>query len=101
REPVDLSVRQGDEIVQIERVSSNRPMKRGVQSVATRAPLHVSVVGKVFLAEEGSAAAGAYAQRIARLTDFTFDDPASLDRELAQVRLQGFAIDRGEAEKGV
>ena len=103
KETVNLSVRQGDEVVYVERVSSNAPMMRVVQIVGTRAPLHVTAVGKVFLAEEGSDAAMAYAQRagLPRLTDSTLADPALLDGELARVRAQGFAIDREEAEKGV
>jgi DNA-binding IclR family transcriptional regulator len=74
-----------------------------VQIVGTRAPLHVTAVGKVFLAEDGVDAATAYAQRnvMTRLTDHTLTDPALLATELAQVRIQGYAIDREEAEKGV
>ncbi len=103
KETVNLSVRQGDEVVYVERVSSASPMMRIVQTVGTRAPLHVTAVGKVFLADEGSDAAHAYAQRtgLTRLTDFTLADPTLLDTELTQVRAQGFAIDREEAEKGV
>jgi DNA-binding IclR family transcriptional regulator len=103
KETVNLSVRQGDEVVYVERVSTTGSMMRVVQTVGTRAPLHVTAVGKVFLAEEGSDAAQAYAQRagLTRLTDFTLADPGLLDGELAQVRAQGFAIDREEAEKGV
>ncbi|MGH8635830.1 MAG: IclR family transcriptional regulator [Burkholderiales bacterium] len=103
KETVNLSVRQGDEVVYVERVSSMSPMMRVVQIVGTRAPLHVTAVGKVFLAEDGSDAAQTYAQRagLTRLTDFTLADPMLLDGELAQVRVQGFAVDREEAEKGV
>ena len=103
RETVNLSVRQGDEVIYVERVSSSAPMMRVVQIVGTRAPLHVTAVGKVFLAEEGADAAMAYSQRagLTRLTDSTLADPALLDGELARVRSQGFAIDREEAEKGV
>ncbi|RPI47174.1 MAG: IclR family transcriptional regulator [Betaproteobacteria bacterium] len=103
RETVNLSVRQGDEVVYVERVSSSGQMMRVVQAVGTRAPLHATAVGKVFLAEDGTDAAAAYAQRagLARLTDHTLADPAILAGELAQVRIQGYAIDREEAEKGV
>ncbi|MPZ45669.1 MAG: helix-turn-helix domain-containing protein [Betaproteobacteria bacterium] len=103
KETVNLSVRQGDEVVYVERVSSMSSMMRVVQIVGTRAPLHVTAVGKVFLAEDGSDAAQAYAQRagLTRFTDSTLADPTLLDSELAQVRARGFAIDREEAEKGV
>jgi len=98
-----LSVRQGDEVVYVERVSSSGQMMRVVQAVGTRAPLHATSVGKVFLADDGSEAANAYAQRVGltRLTDHTLTDPAVLSTELEQVRSLGYAMDREEAEKGV
>lgn len=103
RETVNLSVRQADEVVYVERVSSNSQMMRVVQAVGTRAPLHATSVGKVFLADDGPDAASAYAQRVGlpRLTDHTLTDPAMLGAELEQVRAQGYALDREEAEKGV
>jgi DNA-binding IclR family transcriptional regulator len=103
RESVNLSVRQGDEVVYVERVSGSGQMMRVVQAVGTRAPLHATSVGKVFLADDGPDAASAYAQRagLARLTDHTLTDPAVLGAELEQVRALGYAIDREEAEKGV
>ncbi len=103
RETVNLSVRQGDEVVYVERVSGSGLMMRVVQAVGTRAPLHATSVGKVFLADDGPDAANAYAQRagLTRLTDHTLTDPAVLGAELEQVRALGYAIDREEAEKGV
>ncbi|MCC6533795.1 MAG: IclR family transcriptional regulator [Burkholderiales bacterium] len=102
-ETVNLSVRQGDEVVYVERVDSSAHMMRVVQTVGTRAPLHATAVGKVFLAEDGADAANAYAQRagLNRLTEHTLADIAVLGSELGQVRLQGYAMDREEAEKGV
>jgi DNA-binding IclR family transcriptional regulator len=89
--------------VYVERVSANGQMMRVVQAVGTRAPLHATSVGKVFLAADGVEAAQAYAQRVglARLTDHTLTDPDILARELEEVRIAGHAIDREEAEKGV
>jgi len=103
RETVNLSVRQGDEVVYVERVSSSGQMMRVVQTVGTRAPLHVTAVGKVFLAEDPVESVEAYANRtgLPKLTDQTHSNAAVLGGELAQVRLQGYAVDREEAEKGV
>lgn len=103
KETVNLSVRQGDEVIYVERVSASGQMMRVVQIVGTRAPLHVTAVGKVFLAEDGVDAVSAYAQRtgLPRSTDHTLIDAAALANELARVRMQGFATDREEAEKGV
>ncbi len=103
RETVNLSVRQGDEVVYVERVSSSGQMMRVVQAVGTRAPLHATSVGKVFLADDGMEAAQSYAQRVGlpRLTEHTLADPGLLGDELDKVRGAGYAIDREEAEKGV
>lgn len=102
-ETVNLSVRQGDEVVYVERVAANGPMMRVIQSIGTRVPLHASAVGKVFLAADGPQALAAYTQRtgLPRLTEHTLSDPARLARELDQVRTQGVAFDREEAERGV
>ncbi|MCX7176850.1 MAG: IclR family transcriptional regulator, partial [Proteobacteria bacterium] len=52
-ESVNLGVRQGDEIVYVERTSSGRSSVRVVHLVGARAPLHVTAVGKLFLVEDG------------------------------------------------
>jgi len=103
KETVNLSVRQGDEVVYVERVSSSGQMMRVVQTVGSRAPLHITAVGKVFLAEDQMEAVAAYAERtgLPKVTDHTLADPIMLGSELAQVRALGYAIDREEAEKGV
>lgn len=103
KETINLSVRQGDEVVYVERVSSSGQMMRVVQAVGARVLLHVTAVGKVFLAEDPPEAVSAYMQRtgLPRLTELTLTDPAALAQALAQVREQGYAIDREEAEKGV
>ena len=49
---VNLSVRQGDEIVYIERAYSERSGMQVVRAVGGRAPLHLTSVGKLFLAHE-------------------------------------------------
>ena len=51
-QPVNLSVRQGDEIVYIERAYSERSGMQVVRAIGGRAPLHLTSVGKLFLALE-------------------------------------------------
>jgi DNA-binding IclR family transcriptional regulator len=103
KEAINLSVRQGDEVVYVERIGSSNQMMRVVQVVGTRAPLHVTAVGKIFLAADSAPDAAAYAQRtgLPRATDRTITDAGALFSELDQVRAQGFATDLEEAEKGV
>jgi DNA-binding IclR family transcriptional regulator len=102
-ETVNLSLRQGDEMVYVERTASGRAMMRVVQVVGARAPLHITAVGKIFLAEGGEAEARAYAQRtgLPAYTAHTLTTEQALLDELAKVRKKGIAFDDEEAEKGV
>ncbi|MBL8341669.1 MAG: IclR family transcriptional regulator [Rubrivivax sp.] len=102
-QPVNLSVRQGDEIVYIERAYSERSGMQVVRTVGGRAPLHLTSVGKLFLAADDPARVRAYAVRTG-LTGHTrnsITDIASLERELAGVRTGGSARDDEELELGV
>jgi len=102
-QPVNLSVRQGDEIVYIERTYSERSGMQVVRAVGGRAPLHLTSVGKLFLAHEDPARVRAYAVRtgLAGHTRNSITDLARLERELATVRATGLARDDEELELGV
>jgi DNA-binding IclR family transcriptional regulator len=102
-ETVNLSVRHDDEVVYIERTSGNSSMMRVVQIIGARAPLHITAVGKLFLAEDGPDKCGDYARRtgLPKFTENTLTDADSLTRELERIRRQGYAFDNEEAEKGV
>lgn len=102
-ETINLSVRHDDEVVYVERTSGNSSMMRVVQIIGARAPLHITAVGKIFLAEDGTEKCTDYARRtgLPRFTENTLTDVDSLARELDKVRRQGYAFDNEEAEKGV
>jgi DNA-binding IclR family transcriptional regulator len=102
-ETVNLSVRHDDEVVYIERTSGNSSMMRVVQIIGARAPLHITAVGKLFLAEDGVEKCGEYARRtgLPRFTENTLTDAEALVKELDRIRHQGYAFDNEEAEKGV
>lgn len=102
-ETVNLSVRHDDEVVYIERTSGNKSMMRVVQIVGARAPLHITAVGKLFLAADGADKSEQYVRRtgLPRYTGNTLTDPARLARELDVIRGQGYALDNEEAERGV
>lgn len=102
-ETVNLSLRQGDEMVYVERTASGQSMMRVVQLVGARAPLHITAVGKLFLAEDGDDAARAYAKRtgLPAYTSHTITTANALCEELAKTRKRGYATDDEEAEKGV
>ncbi|MEY8689764.1 MAG: IclR family transcriptional regulator [Leptothrix sp. (in: b-proteobacteria)] len=102
-QPVNLSVRQGDEIVYIERTYSERSGMQVVRAVGGRAPLHLTSVGKLFLAHEDPQRVRAYATRtgLAGHTRNSITDLPQLERELAKVRQATLARDNEELEMGV
>jgi DNA-binding IclR family transcriptional regulator len=102
-ETVNLSVRHGDEIVYVERTSSGRSAMRVVHVIGTRAPLHVTAAGKLFLLEEGFARLRDYAKRtgLAPHTRNTITNFTLLERDLERIQRQGWAVDAEEAEIGV
>jgi DNA-binding IclR family transcriptional regulator len=102
-QPVNLSIRQGDEIVYIERALSERSGMQVVRAVGGRAPLHLTSVGKLFLAADDIRAVRAYGARtgLAGHTRNSITDPSRLERELALVRARGYARDNEELELGV
>jgi DNA-binding IclR family transcriptional regulator len=102
-ETVNLSVRQHDDVVYVERVSGSQTMMRVVQVDGARAPLHVTAVGKIFLASDSVDDIKAYAKRtgLKAYTDKTLANETALLQELAEVARSGYAYDNEEAEKGV
>ncbi|PWG63203.1 IclR family transcriptional regulator [Spiribacter halobius] len=101
-ETVNLTVREGDEVVYIERVSGTRNMRVELV-IGGRAPLHVTAVGKMFLAEEGAAGVREYIARTG-LEPFTANSVTSPDTLMAQVQAaarEGYARDEEETEDGV
>ncbi len=100
---VNLSMRQGDEIIYVERSSSERSGMQVVRTVGGRAPLHLTSVGKLFLAFDEPSRVRSYATRTG-LTGHTrnsITDIARLERELTLVRTTGVARDDEELELGV
>lgn len=101
-ETVNLTVREGNEVVYVERATPSR-MMRVEQVIGGRAPLHVTAVGKLFLAEGGAEACLDYAERtgLKACTPYSITDPADLWRSIRNALQQGFALDNQEAELGV
>lgn len=103
QQPVSLSVRQGDEIVYIERAFSERSGMQVVRAIGGRAPLHLTSVGKLLLAADDPQRVRAYAARTGLLghTRNSITEVESLERELSKVRQYGHATDNEELELGV
>jgi DNA-binding IclR family transcriptional regulator len=100
---VNLSVRQGDEIVYIDRTYSERSGMQVVRAIGGRAPLHLTSSGKLFLAYDDPRVVRAYAMRtgLAGHTRNSITELPKLERELSLVRARGFARDNEELELGV
>ena len=103
QQPVNLSMRQGDEIIYVERAYSERSGMQVVRAIGGRAPLHLTSVGKLFLAADDPLRTRAYATRtgLQGHTKNSITDLETLERELSKVRQYGQAGDNEELELGV
>ena len=103
QQPVNLSVRQGDEIVYVERAYSERSGMQVVRAIGGHAPLHLTSVGKLFLAADDPQRVRAYATRTGLMgnTPNSLTQLSALERELQQCRQLGSARDNEELELGV
>ena len=102
-EVINLGIRDGDEIVYVERTSSGRSLVRVVYLVGGRAPLHLTSLGKLFLAADSIADIRAYAKRtgLPGKTQYSLTALDALEKELDKVRRHDVAYDNEEAEIGL
>jgi DNA-binding IclR family transcriptional regulator len=101
-ETVNLAVREEDEVVYIERSLAKR-MIRVEQIIGSRAPLHVTAVGKLMLGNLGEDACRSYAKRskLPAYTANTHTRVTDLLKECSAAEMHGYALDNEEAELGV
>ncbi len=101
-ETVNLTLREGDEVVYVERVSSHKTI-RVEQVIGGRAPLHVTAAGKLFLGCAGKPAFDLYTKRtgLPAYTTHTLTSTRSLWKNISQSVERGCALDNEEAERGV
>jgi DNA-binding IclR family transcriptional regulator len=87
----------------IERTFSERSGMQVVRAIGGRAPLHLTSVGKLFLAVDEPQRIRAYAARtgLHGHTKNSITRVEELERELAKVRQYGYANDNEELELGV
>ena len=103
QQPVNLSLRQGDEIIYVERAYSERSGMQVVRVIGGRAPLHLTSTGKLFLAADDPQRVRTYATRtgLPGQTRNSITQLLALERELAKARQYGVARDNEELELGV
>jgi IclR family transcriptional regulator, carbohydrate utilization repressor len=103
QQPVNLSMRQGDEIVYVERAYSERSGMQVIRAIGGRAPLHLTSVGKLFLASDEPQRIRSYATRtgLSGHTKNSLTQLPALEKELTKVRRDTYATDNEELELGV
>ncbi len=101
-ETINLTTREGDVIIYLDRAIPNR-MMHVQQIIGSRAPLHVTAVGKLMLGMGGEESIRGYQQRtnLPAYTRKTFSTFETLNQECKQCVQQGFALDNEEAEMDV
>lgn len=101
-ETINLTIREGDVVIYFEKVTPKRMMHVN-QVIGSRAPLHVTAVGKLMLGRAGKGEIADYARRT-NLPAYTRNTLSSLDKleSACMASLQeGYAMDDEEAEIGV
>lgn len=96
-ETVVLSVRDGDDRVNVDYVESRDPLRR-VPEPGRRAPLYSGAASKAFLATFSDEELNDYLARtrLEKRGPKSITDPAKLRRNVAQIRTLGYAESRGE-----
>jgi IclR family transcriptional regulator, carbohydrate utilization repressor len=89
--------------VYVERAFSERSGMQVVRAIGGRAPLHLTSVGKLFLAMDDPQRVRAYATRtgLSGQTRNSLTQLPALERELSKARQYGVARDNEELELGV
>lgn len=102
-ETVNLTVRDGNEVVYVERAIASKRMMRVEQVIGSRAPLHVTAVGKLFLGEESDEGFESYAEDsgLPAFTPHTITSADALRAECRKSVEAQYAVDSEEAEPGV
>ncbi len=101
-ETANLVVLDGDQITYVGQAPSPHAMRMYTE-LGRRVCAHSRGVGKALLAQLPDQTVRALLERagMAAVTPLTITDPATMLQELAQVRADGYATDRGEQEVGV
>jgi len=102
-ESINLGIRDEDEIIYLERTSNGHSLVRVVYLIGGRAPLHLTSLGKLFLASDRTESVRAYAKRtgLPGKTPRSLTEIGALEKELEKVRRHDLAYDNEEAELGL
>lgn len=101
-ETANLGIEAGDEVLFLSQVETHEAI-RAFFPPGTKAPMHVSGIGKALLAWYGEARVRRVIERkgLERFTDATLGTEGDLLRDLAATRARGYAIDDQERAPGM
>jgi DNA-binding IclR family transcriptional regulator len=101
-ETVHLGALEKGEVMYLAKKESSQTI-RMISYVGKRAPLHCTALGKVLLAylPEEERRKILEGKQLPRLTERTITDKEELEKNLEQIKKQGFALDNEENEKDV
>ena len=101
-ETVHLGALEKGEVMYLAKKESSQTI-RMISYVGKRAPLHCTALGKVLLAylPEEERRKILEGKQLPRLTERTITDKEELEKNLKQIKKQGFALDNEENEKDV
>lgn len=99
-ENVLLSVRDGNEVLAIERIESTRTL-RTFTPLGARRPMHCTSPGKLLLAYAPAEVVEAVARSLTKLTPRTIGTREKLLAELERIRARGYAMARSELHEDI
>lgn len=95
-----LSVRDGPEVLVLDRVEGTRTL-RTYTPLGARSPMHATSPGKLLLAYGSGEVVDAVAHALTKFSPQTIASRPLLDVELARIRAQGYAVARAEWHEDV
>jgi len=95
KETIHLSILDGLEVIYLNKIESPHPV-RAYSSIGGRAPAHCVASGKALLAWQGDAVLQQLPAHLAAPTPRSLATREALLDELARIRRQGYAVNRGE-----
>lgn len=100
QETVHLSVLDDTDVFYVHKIDSPQPV-RAYSEISGRAPAYCVATGKALLAFQDESYLQRFGERLKIHTPRTLATQVELRKELAQVRQQGYAINRGEWREAV
>lgn len=102
-ESANLAIQDGDEVVYLNHVKSEKSMLKIFTTLGARTPLYSTGVGKIFLSHWNKSDLDLYLQRTDRkpFTPNTLVNRDDILDDLARITAVGYAVDNEEMETGV